>query len=52
MDKNEEYTEINNPCYHCYIGAIGECSMVGCRYLPMSWSQDLESKTVEIAKGT
>ena len=49
MERDEmKYKTIDNPCYHCYVGAIGECSMTGCKYLLNSWSQDLESETIEI----
>ena len=43
-----KYKTIDNPCYHCYAGAIGECAMTGCKYLLNSWSRDLESETIEI----
>jgi len=45
-----EYIEIENPCYHCYTGAIGECSLAGCRHQLKSWSQDVEHETIEIIK--
>ena len=32
---------IDNPCFHCYRGAIGEC--VSCPYFGMLSSQDLEN---------
>ncbi len=34
--------EIDNPCYHCYTGAIGECYGIGCKYVHYPWSGDLE----------
>lgn len=38
----EEKVEIDNPCYHCYPGAIGECYGIGCKYVHYPWSGDLE----------
>jgi hypothetical protein len=35
--------EIDNPCYHCYTGAIGECRTIGCKYINYPWSEDLEA---------
>lgn len=35
--------EINNPCYHCYTGAVGYCREIGCKYVHYAWSEDLES---------
>ena len=37
---------ISNPCYHCYMGAIGECLRCPISYKP--WSEDLEHETIEI----
>lgn len=37
---------ISNPCYHCYMGAIGECLRCPISYKP--WSKDLEHETIEI----
>ena len=45
-----EYIEIENPCYHCYIGATGQCSLTGCKYKLKPWSQDVEHETIEILK--
>ena len=45
-----EHVEIDNPCYHCYAGAIGECQMIGCKYNLKSWSHGLENKTIEITE--
>lgn len=47
-EENMKYKTIDNPCYHCYTGAIGECAMIECEHLLNSWSQDLESETIEI----
>lgn len=38
--------KIDNPCYHCYRGAIGEC--IGCKQNMQEYSGDLESETIEI----
>lgn len=35
--------EIDNPCYHCYTGAIGYCREIGCKYEHYPWSEDLET---------
>lgn len=35
--------EIDNPCYHCYTGDIGECRTIGCKYINYPWSEDLEA---------
>jgi hypothetical protein len=35
-----------NPCYHCYRGAIGEC--VGCKYDICDYSGNLESKVLYV----
>ena len=35
--------EIDNPCYHCYTGAVGYCRETGCKYEHYSWSEDLET---------
>ena len=45
-----EYIELENPCYHCYAGAIGECSLTGCKHQLKSWSQNVDHKTIEILK--
>ena len=34
-----EIIEINNPCYHCYTGVIGECYC--CQFVNYPWSGDL-----------
>ena len=39
-------SEIENPCYHCYQGAIGEC--IRCKYGGEHWSGDLGAETVEV----
>jgi hypothetical protein len=36
-----------NPCYHCYIGATGQCYMTRCEYQHEPWSQDVECKYIE-----
>ena len=41
-------SEIQNPCYHCYQGAIGEC--IRCKYSGEYWSGDLGAETVEVEK--
>lgn len=47
-----EEMEIDNPCYHCYTGAIGECYGIGCKYVSYPWSGDLEADyKVEVEKG-
>lgn len=47
----DETEEIDNPCYHCYTGAIGECYGAGCRYVSYPWSGDLEEDyKVEVKK--
>lgn len=35
--------KIDNPCYHCYTGSIGECYTIGCKYVSYPWSGDLEA---------
>ena len=35
--------EIDNPCYHCYTGAVGYCREIGCKYEQYPWSEDLEA---------
>ena len=40
---------VDNPCYHCYTGAIGECTLAKCKYNCMSWSKDLDSTEIEIS---
>ncbi len=47
----DKTVEIDNPCYHCYTGAIGECYGIGCKYVSYPWSGDLEEDyKVEIKK--
>lgn len=36
---------ISNPCYHCYMGAIGEC--LRCPISDKPWSKDLEHEVIE-----
>lgn len=38
--------EIENPCFHCYQGAIGEC--IRCEYGGEYWSGDLGAETIEV----
>ena len=38
--------EIENPCYHCYQEAIGEC--IRCKYNEEYWSGDLGAETIEV----
>ena len=40
-EMTEETIEIDNPCYHCYTGAIGECYLTGCKYRVYPWSGDI-----------
>lgn len=37
---------IDNPCYQCYMGAIGEC--IRCNYYGNDWSGDIDSKTIDV----
>lgn len=37
---------IENPCYHCYMGAIGEC--LRCKHFGRSWAGDLEHEKIEV----
>lgn len=39
--------EIENPCYHCYMGAIGEC--IRCKYIEKEWHGDLDAIKIEIS---
>lgn len=39
-------TELENPCFHCYMGAIGDC--IRCKYGRKWWSGDLSAETIEI----
>lgn len=39
--------EIENPCYHCYMGAIGEC--IRCKYSEKEWHGDLDAIKIEIS---
>lgn len=32
-----------NPCYHCYTGATGQCYMTNCKYQFESWAKDVEA---------
>lgn len=51
MTDEEMEMEIDNPCYHCYTGAIGECYGIGCKYVSYPWSGDLEADyKVEVEK--
>ena len=38
--------EIENPCFHCYQGAIGEC--IRCEHGGKWWSGDLGAETIEV----
>lgn len=40
-----------NPCYHCYAGASGQCDMTRCKYQHEPWSQDVESIYIEDNSG-
>lgn len=41
-------SEIDNPCYHCYTGATGQCYMTKCKYQFEKWGKNVESMTVEV----
>lgn len=41
-----KYVVIENPCYHCYSGYIGNCSYCGFRLEP--WTCDLGNEYIEI----
>lgn len=41
---------IENPCYHCYAGASGQCYMTNCKHQFESWAKDVESEYVQIDK--
>lgn len=46
-EKTEEDVKvIENPCYHCYRGAIGEC--FGCKYSGEPWHGDLDSEIIQV----
>lgn len=39
---------IENPCYHCYEGASGQCYMTHCKHQFEEWAKDVESEYVKI----
>ena len=39
---------IENPCYHCYTGAVGDIYCTCCKYHKETWSCDLESRLIEV----
>ena len=39
---------VENPCFHCYAGAIGECSMTPCKHQLKPWSKDVETMEIEV----
>ena len=41
---------IENPCYHCYTGAAGECFMACCKYDNYSWSKDIDCGYIELSE--
>lgn len=41
---------ISNPCYHCFMGAIGWC--LKCPVSDKPWSKDLEHETIEVEDDT
>ena len=41
-----ETVVIENPCFHCYMGAIGEC--LRCKHFGKSWIGDLEHEKIEV----
>lgn len=40
-----ELTE--NPCYHCYAGASGQCYMTTCKHQFKEWAKDVESEYIK-----
>lgn len=47
-DFEKDKNVIENPCYHCYAGASGQCYMTNCKHQFEIWSKDVESEYVEI----
>ena len=47
-DFEKDKNVIENPCYHCYAGASGQCYMTSCKHQFEIWSKDVESEYVEI----
>ena len=41
-----------NPCYHCYAGASGQCYITNCKYQFENWAKDVESEYVQIKKAS
>lgn len=37
---------IENPCYHCYAGASGQCYMTNCKYQFKDWAKDVEREYI------
>ena len=44
IDNNSIFTIVENPCYHCYRGAVGEC--VGCKHDSEIVDKDFESSVI------
>ena len=45
-DVAETTDVIENPCYHCYAGASGQCYMTNCKYQFENWAKDVESEYI------
>lgn len=45
--ENIDTNVIENPCYHCYAGASGQCYMTSCKYQFEAWAKDVESEYVK-----
>lgn len=43
-------TVVENPRYHCYEGASGQCYMTNCKYQFEKQSKDVENEYVQIEK--
>lgn len=43
-------TVYENPCYHCYAGAIGECECTNCKHKNESYSCDVDNPVVVMFK--
>lgn len=47
--KEDDKKLIDNPCYHCYRGAIDEC--IGCKHEYEPWHGDLDADKIEVNSG-
>ena len=47
--KESDKKLIDNPCYHCYRGAIDEC--IGCKHEYEPWHGDLDADKIEVNSG-